>query len=249
LKNQKRRGFVLEIPQLGLVLGIVLLSTFIRAAVGFGNALIAMPLLALTVGMTSAVPLVALLGLVTAVLMLLREWQRMDIRAAGLLIAATVPGIPVGLYFLTAAPDRVVKMVLGAVLILFGAYNLAGPRLPRLRSPRWGVVFGFLAGILGGAYNSNGPPVVVYGVMRRWKPGRFRATLQGYFLITGLAIAAGHGMAGMWTRPVLIAAGWSLPVVALGVLAGSRAAGRISEDGFHRLVNGFLIVVGALLFF
>lgn len=238
-----------EIPQIGLVLGIVFLSTFLRAAVGFGNALIAMPLLALIIGIKPAVPLVALLGLATAALMLLREWQRMDFQAALWLIAATVPGIPVGLVFLTAAPERLVKIVLGAVLILFGAYNLIGPRLPRIRSPRWSLVFGFLAGILGGAYNSNGPPVVIYGVMRRWKPDRFRATLQGYFLVTGLVIAAGHGLSGLWTRPVLLYGAAALPAVGFGVLTGTWAAGRVSEVGFQRLVNGFLIVVGALLFF
>jgi hypothetical protein len=28
----------------------------------------------------------------------------------------------------------------------------------------------------------NGPPLVIYGALRRWTPERFRATLQGYFL-------------------------------------------------------------------
>ena len=43
--------------------------------------------------------------------------------------------------------------------------------------------FGFFAGILGGAYNTNGPPVVIYGSLRKWSPATFRATLQGYFFM------------------------------------------------------------------
>lgn len=235
------------IPEYILVVGIVLISTFVRGAVGFGNALIAMPLLTMVIGVRSAAPLVALLGLATAVLMLIREWQQLDFRAAGHLIAAAIPGIPVGLLFLTTAPEHLVKGLLGVVLIGFGSYNLFNPRLPQARSPRWGWLFGFMAGILGGAYNSDGPPVVIYGVMRRWKPDRFRATLQGYFLIAGAAIAAGHGLSGLWTHRVLLNLVVSLPAVLVGVLAGDRASDGLPDRAFHRLVNGFLILVGVVL--
>ncbi len=44
----------------------------------------------------------------------------------------------------------------------------------------------------------NGPPLVVYGGMRRWSPQHFRATLQGYFLPASVI-----GMAGYWgCRPL-----------------------------------------------
>ena len=38
----------------------------------------------------------------------------------------------------------------------------------------------------------NGPPLVVYGVLRRWQPAQFRATLQGYFLIASVVGMAGY---------------------------------------------------------
>ena len=62
-------------------------------------------------------------------------------------------------------------------------------------------LFGFGAGVLGGAYGMNGPPLVAYGALRHWSPKRFRATLQGYFLPASLVGIAGSGPPGSGSRP------------------------------------------------
>lgn len=236
-------------PILILALFLVIFgSTFVRAALGFGNALIAMPLLILLVGSRTASPLVAVLGLVIAVLMLMGSWQQVDFPAAWGLILSTLVGIPLGLFFLSTAPEQIIRVVLGIGLISFGLYNLLGPTLPRISHPAWTALFGFLGGILGGAYNSNGPPIVIYGVMRGWQPDRFRATLQGYFLVTGVAVAAGHAAAGLWTREVLRLFTLSLPAVFLAVYLGRWTASRIAEERFQPLLHFFLIIAGGLMF-
>jgi len=231
-----------------LVLLIMLGTTFIRAAMGFGNALIAMPLLILLVGVKTAAPLVGLLGLLIAVLMLMGAWRNIDFQDAWRLVLSTLVGIPVGLYFLISMPERYVRVVLGVVLIAFGLYNLFGLRLPRIQRQGFALIFGFFAGILGGAYNSNGPPVVIYGVMRDWPPEKFRATLQGYFLVTAVGIVAGQGISGLWTGEVLELILISLPAVVLGVVLGCWVARRIPAECFDRLLNAFLVLVGGLMF-
>mgnify|MGYP006289627303 FL=1 len=231
-----------------LVLLIMLGTTFVRAAMGFGNALIAMPLLILLVGVQTAAPLVGLLGLLIAVLMLMGTWRKIVFEDAWRLVLSTLVGIPVGLFFLTSAPEGYVRMVLGVVLIAFGLFNLFGLRLPRIQRQDFALIFGFFAGILGGAYNSNGPPVVIYGVMRDWPPEKFRATLQGYFLVTAAGIVSGQGISGLWTGEVLQLVLISLPAVVLGVGLGRWAARRIPADRFDRLLYGFLVLVGTLMF-
>lgn len=231
-----------------LVFIIIFGTTLIRATIGFGNALIAMPLLVLLLGVRSASPLVALLGPVIAVTMLIIEWKEMDFQAAGKLLLASLVGIPVGLFFLSRAPENLVRGVLGLVLVGFGVYNLWGPPLPKIRQPVFSYLFGFVAGILGGAYNTNGPPVVIYGVMRRWSAEKFRATLQGYFLISGLLILIGHGLSGLWTREIWHLFWVSLPAALLAVLLGLWITRRIPEDRFQKAVNLFLIAAGLLMF-
>ena len=169
-----------------LVLSILFVSTFTRSALGFGDALIAMPLLALVVGIQVATPLTAFAASTIAITILITgAWRKVDIKAAWRLIISSLIGIPIGLYFLKTAPEPVIKGALGAILIAFGLYNLIAPKLPTFKNEKLAYIFGLIAGILGGAYNTNGPPVVVYGTLRGSSPESFRSTLQAYFLPTG----------------------------------------------------------------
>jgi hypothetical protein len=116
-----------------------------------------------------------------------------------------------------------------------------------LRHGGLAYLFGFIAGILGGAYNTNGPPIVMYGTLQRWSPERFRATLQGYFVPTGLLILLGHGAAGLWTPQVFWLFGCSFPLIMLGVFLGGRLNQAIPKARFERVLYFFLIGIGILL--
>jgi hypothetical protein len=229
------------------VLAIFLLSTFIRSAFGFGDALVAMPLLTLAVGIHTAVPLVRLTGSTIALGILLGAWRRVEAQAAWRLVASSLVGVPFGFFLLKAAPEHLVTGILAAILIGFGISNLVALPLPTLPGERLSYLFGFIAGILGGAYNTNGPPIVMYGMMREWSPERFRATLQGYFLPTGVVMLIGQGLMGLYTHEVWRLYAYSLPVIAAAVVLGRWANKRLSGEKFKRLVYAFLIVIGVLL--
>ncbi len=215
-----------------------------HATLGFGTALLAMPLLSMLLGLQVATPLVALVMLTTIAVLAWSTRQAMDLRAARQLLLASALGIPIGLLLVRSAPEVALKGILGVVLIGFGSYNLARPRLPRLRGNAWVAAFGLAAGILGGAYNTNGPPVVLYGALRHWPPDRLRATLQGYFLPTAVLICAGHAASGLWTWQVLQLYGLALPVLLLAIPLGIRLGRRIPADRFGGLLYAALIVLG-----
>ncbi|RLC77034.1 MAG: sulfite exporter TauE/SafE family protein [Chloroflexi bacterium] len=230
------------------ILSIIFLATFTRSALGFGDALIAMPLLALVVSMQTATPLVAFGATTIAITILLKQWRNVDIKAAWRLILSSLIGIPFGLLLLKTAPESTVKAILGVVLIGFGLYNLIKPNLPPLRSEKLAYVFGWVAGVLGGAYNTNGPAVVIYGALRKWPPESFRATMQCYFLPTGLMILIGHGLAGLWTPTVLRLYAYSLPVILAAIFVGGKLNKVMSGGQFNRVIYALLIVMGALMF-
>jgi uncharacterized membrane protein YfcA len=151
----------------------------------------AMPLLVLTLGFQAATALVGLVMLTTIAMLLSREWRSLDVQSAWRLLLSSAVGIPVGVLGVRLAPETILKVTLGILLISFSLYSLTRPALPRLRCARWVYSFGFAAGVLGGAYNANAPPVVVYGAMQLWASERFRATLQGYFLPAAMLICTG----------------------------------------------------------
>jgi hypothetical protein len=231
-----------------LVVAVIFVAALVRSALGFGDAVVAMPLLAMAVGLRIATPLVAFVGPTISILILARDWRRVEFKAAGRLIVATVLGIPAGVYGLARIPEAPLKIVLGSIILIYGLFGLVKPGA-RIKHEKahfpWLV--GWLAGVLGGAYNTNGPPIVAYGMLRGWPPESFRATLQGYFLPTGLAILAGHGLAGLWTGTVFKLYLYAVPAIVVGVFLGGFLNKRLTHGIFAKLVYASLAVMGAAM--
>jgi uncharacterized membrane protein YfcA len=231
------------------VVAVIFVATLIRSTLGFGEALVAVPLLALRTPVGVAAPLAVLVSIAVAGAVVVQDWRGIHFRAAAGLILASLFGIPLGLLLLARADAHVVKLLLGSVIVLFSIYSLALKRRGTLASDHVGWLFGcgFLSGVLGGAYGMNGPPLVVYGTFRRWSPQDFRATLQAYFLPVSLVGLAGYAAIGLWTVAVTRYFLWSLPGVAVATVAGRVINQRIEGDRFIKTVYGGLLGIGAVL--
>lgn len=226
---------------------VLFTATFIRSAFGFGEALFAVPLLALMVPVQVAAPVAVLVSITVAAVVVLQDWSHIHLRSAGALLAATVFGAPVGLLLLKTVSEHVLKGVLALVIVAFSMYSLMAPRAVALVDDRLAWIFGLLAGVLGGAYGMNGPPLVVFGTLRGWSPQRFRATLQAYFLPASLIVLAGYWATGLWTPPVTRLYTIALPGVAAAIVLGRAVNRRLDQRTFLALVHGALIAVGVLL--
>jgi uncharacterized membrane protein YfcA len=234
------------LPQI-VILPVIFLAALTRSTFGFGDALIAMPLLSIAVGLNVATPLVGLMGVTISTIILIKHWHDVHFRSLWLLVIFTLIGIPIGILLLKDVYEDVMKLILAFVIIIFSFYKIYKPVLFTLASDRLACIFGLLAGILGGAYNTNGPPVVVYGTLRRWNPEKFRATLQGYFFPTGSMIALGHCFGGFWTKPVLLNYLISLPVILIAMLLGGRLNRKIPKDKFDNCIYICLVILGIVL--
>jgi uncharacterized membrane protein YfcA len=150
-----------------LVLVVLFVATLIRSAFGFGEALIAVPLLALVMPVEVAVPLAVLHSITVAGVVVVQDWHKIHVRSASWLILFSLFGIPLGLLVLMTVAEAVIKAILGLLSMAFSTYCLFSRRQFELKTDRLAWVFGFGAGVLGGAYGMNGPPLVVYGALRR----------------------------------------------------------------------------------
>ncbi|HEX3718923.1 MAG TPA: sulfite exporter TauE/SafE family protein [Verrucomicrobiae bacterium] len=231
------------------VLLVVFVATLIRSALGFGEALVAVPLLALRIPVKVAAPLAVLISVMVAGVIVAQDWRKIEMRSAAWLVVSSLFGIPLGLLLLTRANGHVVKMILGIIIAGFSIYSLTAKKTLHLEKdhPVWLLGSGFCSGILGGAYGMNGPPLAVYGSLRRWSPQRFRATLQGYFLLASLVGLIGYVAVGLWVPAVTRYFLFSLPVVFAAIMIGRALNHRLRGDGFFRYVYAGLIVIGAVL--
>jgi uncharacterized protein len=231
------------------ILAIVFFATLIRSAFGFGEALIAVPLLVLFIPLQVAAPLAVLLSITIAAVVVAQDWREIHFRSAGWLLLATLPGVPCGLLLLTGHHQSLVKGALGATILAFAGFSLFGRTPERLERdrPGWMIACGFSAGVLGGAYGMNGPPLVVYGSMRGWSARHFRATLQAYFLPASLLTMTGYWLSGLWVRAVTRDYLLSLPVMLPAVFLGRAINRRLHGNLFLRIVYVGLACIGALL--
>jgi uncharacterized protein len=229
------------------VAAVLFLATVIRSAFGFGEALVAVPLLALAVPVDVAAPVAVMVSVTVALVVVAQDWRHIHIRSAVWLVIPTLFGIPLGLLILKTVPEPIVKAVLAVLIVAFSVSSLIPRDRGKLRNDRLAGLFGFLAGILGGAYGMNGPPLAMYGSLRQWPPANFRATLQGYFLPASVAGMAGYWMAGLWTPTVNRFYLLSLPGVFAGIYLGRVINRRMNARQFVLYVHACLIAIGLVL--
>lgn len=246
--EKERVGFT--IPMTAYVLVVIFVATLIRSTFGFGEALIAVPLLALRLPVNIAAPLAVLVSTVIAGVVLVQDWRHVQLRSAVGLILSALPGIPLGVLLLATGNQHVVKSILGILIIGFSIYSLTANTGRHLSENHFGWLLGcgFVSGVLGGAYGMNGPPLAIYGALRKWTPQHFRATLQGYFLPASLVGLIGYASLGLWTGLLTRYFLLSLPAVAAAILLGRVINQRMTGPGFFRFVYVGLIAVGSLLF-
>lgn len=196
-----------------------------------------------------AVPTVAGLGLLVCAAVFVRWRKALDLREIGPLVLGEAIGTPLGVFLLVTLDRGIVLGVLGTFLLAYGLYALrpGAPPAPAAPPPRrWGVLAGVLGGMLGGAFNTGGPPLIVYGTVRGWSPAAFRANLQAVFLFNCVLQIALLGANGLLGGEVLRLQALALPALALGLIAGTRLGARLDVVRFRKAIHLLLALLGAV---
>lgn len=230
-----------------LIALVTLAAALTQRLTGFGSGLIPMAILPGPVGIRTVTPLVALITTTVDVLMLGRYRTRIRPRAVYPLLVGMASGIPLGILALRRLDERIVLGALGAVICLYALYALSGFRLPRLNGRPWACGVGLLAGMLGGAYNTSGPPLIIYGQAQEWPPDEFKANLQTLFIFNDVLVIVGHLVAHNVTLVVARAYLIALPAIAAGFLVGGRLDRYLNPERFRILVLALLLVLGLRL--
>ena len=198
----------------------ILLAIFTQSVTGFGLALVSMPLLAGLIGIKTATPLIVLVAIVGEIILLIRYKSDLNIKAVWRLTVAGAIGIPLGVWALKEFDEQIILTVLGIFIVLYALYALLNFKLPALEGSIWQYGFGFVSGVIGGAYNLTGPLVIIYGNCKNWQPKEFKGNLQGYFLVGSVVAVISHALASNITQEVVNNFILTLPAIGIGLLAG-----------------------------
>jgi len=226
---------------------IIFSGALLQGLAGFGGALVSMPFLLLYAEPVWAAPVVVLCYTINRIpaLFVLRKNLMWD--HSLLLLAAAVPGAFLGTLLLKSTDPGIIMKILGTILVLFSAYKIVSPGLKRRLSRAWALPTGFLSGILGGAFGTDGPPVVVYAALQPWAKEQVVGMLQSFFLFANFVIVASYGWHGLLTPSVLQGSLAAVPFAIAGIFLGLRINRRIGQRRFEGILAMLIGVMGCIL--
>jgi hypothetical protein len=229
------------------VFGVVALAAAAQAVSGFGFALIGTPFVAVLVGPREAVVGLTMIGLVLVAQLSLRGRGHVDRPTVGVVTAAAILGMPLGLVVLVLANDRVLTFAIAIAVIAFSLLLWRGARVPAGRGTD--AAAGFAAGILSTSTGTSGPPIVIALSAKQLEPAVFRATISAIFLVQGSASLVFFAIGGQITREAVSVALAGLPGVVVGSIVGERGFRRLDTPTFRRVVLGMLFLSGVVALF
>lgn len=226
---------------------VIFTGALLQGLAGFGGALLSMPLLLLYSEPQWAAPVVVLCYMVNripAIFMLKKDlmWDH-----SLFLIAAAIPGIFLGTLLLKNVAPGMIMKILGTVLILFSAYKIVTPKINLNFSRLWAIPTGLLSGILGGAFGTDGPPVVVYAALKPWTKAQVVGMLQSFFLLTNAIIIGTYHYHGLLTHSVLKTSLVTMPFAIAGILIGLKINRHISQRHFEIILSVLIGILGLTL--
>ena len=231
------------------VAGIVFLSAVLQRAVGFGFALLAVPLAAFVVPTKSAVVIVFLSGWVISWWLAIRLRQWIEWPTARRLTIGCALGAPVGVVILSAVPATALRFALGVSTFLAALWTIVSSRVLR-REPAVGHPATFALGLVSGVVNTSlatGGPPLVYALRRSGLlDDRFRATISVVFVFSNVIGLPLLIVAGLVTSFDVKVAATSLVPCLLGMTAGSVVGRVMRSTHFVWAVDVLLLATGVL---
>ena len=168
----------------GLAGAILFAAYVVRGIVGFSSGLIAVPLLALQLPLTTVVPIIVLLDYLGSAFQGAHNHHLVAWREEFSLIPFMIPGVALGLFILHETAPKLLAQALGALVIVYAVYQLLPVR--QLQGSRLlAAPCGFLGGLIGTLFGTGGPFYVIYFGLRQLDNNVQRATTAINFLIDG----------------------------------------------------------------
>lgn len=226
----------------------LVLTYTIFSMVGFGSAVVAAPILAFRMHLTTIVPLLSLLDLTAALVNTGKLSRKIDKMEIVFLTPLMAGGSTVGIFLLiSTAPNRLMFWF-GVLVIIYSLYRLFARTNPYHFGSLWVVPFGLIGGLLSGVFGSGGFIFSVYLSHRLRDKDVIRATMTAITALSSLFRVCVFLAIGTYTDLGLLAlAAFGLPALAIGIYCGHHITLRMSYEQFLRMLCLVLIATGGTL--
>jgi uncharacterized membrane protein YfcA len=221
-----------------------IIGGFMRGFVGFGGALVSVPMLTLVFGPRDAVAISSLIGL-PAMLQLLPQAVRHGEREIVLPTSfAVLAAAPIGSWLLVSVDPHLMSIVISLLVVgMIPLIARSRTYRPQVKLPGL-IAAGMASGIIQGTAGIGGPPLVAVALARGGSVETQRGNVLALVTTISLATLVPLAYFGAFTRHVIVVALLMLPVYFVATSFGSRYFARGGQRHFRSAALMTLLAIG-----
>ncbi|MDR0336151.1 MAG: sulfite exporter TauE/SafE family protein [Planctomycetaceae bacterium] len=251
-----------------LLIGIIVFITHaLEGITGFGCTVLALPFVAMLLGIKTTVPVLAVLAWLLAGYIVIISWKQIVWKEYFFIVLYVGLGLPFGMLLFRYLPEEGLKGLLSLLMIGVGINGILKTRkrsLPELsiletqtnlqtttNKNTFMRTILFMGGVIHGAFVSGGPFVVIYASKALPDKSLFRVSLclLWFTLNTVWIIQFTLFDQLSWTPEMGRTLLTTLPFLAVGILTGNYLHRLVNEYYFRLIVYATLFVSGLILLF
>ncbi|MHA1235828.1 MAG: sulfite exporter TauE/SafE family protein [Promethearchaeota archaeon] len=232
----------------------IFFSSMVYGVIGFGDALILIPIITPIIGIKNAVILVNLWGILTALLNFIKYRKLLDKGYFIRFLALGIPATIFGTFLFIEIRLEWIELILGAFILGYSAIKLNDylkkkddiefEKRLNSTSPLI-LVGGFSYGLLSALISAVGP----LNVAMLEKTGHYRENFIGNFAAIGFSLSIVrtpfYFITNIFPYDLLVLFLLGFPFIFLGTKFGQRLTPKIPIKAFQVIIFCFLIVIGS----
>jgi uncharacterized membrane protein YfcA len=175
-----------------------------------------------------------------------------DRRNMPILLTGLAIGTVVGMLVFTLVPRDFMRIVIGAIAVVFALNNLVGwarNRPPATASWPRGVFWSSLSGLTSFVAHAGAAPIMAYLLPQRLPREVYVGTTVWFFFAANYAKIIPYAALGQLELGNLATAAVLLPLVPIGVRLGVVIQGKLDEKVFYRVSYWALLGIGVKLLY
>ncbi|MEC7371782.1 MAG: sulfite exporter TauE/SafE family protein [Pseudomonadota bacterium] len=222
---------------------------FVNGLAGFGTALFSLGWLLQVMPPQQAVAIALVCSIVTGVPGVWQVRHSIDRRRLALFILPAFAGIPIGTVLLGLVDTRLLSLLVGGMLLLYGGYFAFRRTLPAIEG-NWTLVeagIGFVGGVLGAMAGLSGALPSMWLALRPWPKAVQRGIMQPFSMVILLVATVLLALEGVFTPQVLYNLALVLPASTFGAVIGLMLFRLMPDALYPRVLIGLMLISGGTL--
>jgi len=225
---------------------IAIFSGIVRGFSGFGSALIYIPLTAAVYDPLAAAVTFVMIDFATGVSFVIGAWRKTRWSEVLPLAAAAIASAQFGTLILQYADPVLLRWMICALVAAIVGVLVSGWRYEGRPHRAVTIAVGLFAGVLGGAVQISGPPIVIYWLGSLHDVGVVRASLISYFGLFSAGSVVTYYFHGLLTAKLVALAILLGPLHVAAMWAGGKAFHLASPETYRRAAY-IVIIISAIV--